>query len=187
MNVNDMMKMFGGQEETEESKRLNEVRAKLLDDRAIKEWENILGQIESMIGDIRGQVEAISFCKVYLKKLIGLSAEVANESGLPVEIAHILAQIVHPMGTFAISDRYEQVTENDKFMEGLAKNAKGKSKLTDEEIDSLYAEQETLKVVVAEQEAEDESEKDEEECDEEECCGGGCHGELDPKNPFGLN
>lgn len=188
MNVNDMLSMFGSPQVSEEAQRLHDVRVQLLDDRAIKEWQVVLDQIRNLLGDVRGQIEATTFCKVYLKKLVTLSGDVARETGVPKEVADILAFYLQPMFSFAVADRYEQITSDERTMEAITEQSKAKPELTDDEVNALMAEQETLKVIVAEQEAQAEAEEQEEFDDEDPCCNGkaGCD-ELDPKNPFGLN
>lgn len=182
------MAMFGGCSESEEAAKLREVRTKLLDDRAKKEWAAIFDVINGMVGDIRGRAEAIAFCKTYLKRFVSMSSDVAKDCGLPPEIAHILSFHLRPMLDFAIVDRYEQIVSDQGFMDELFKQMAGTPALSDKEVTELEAEAELLKSVVQMQKESDAAEdvknvyddEDDQELDFDPTS------ELDPNNPFGL-
>lgn len=180
------MSLFGGGEQSPQQQRLEEVENKLKDDIAIKEWQTVIDHVKSMLGDVRGQIEAVSFCRAYLAELVHLSDEVASEMGIPREVASILAYRVHKMATMSIEDRFNKIASNQGFMESFKEQAKSPTLLTESEVAELEAEKLQLELTVAQQQ---------EECPD---CGGDCgckdaeaesekFGTLNPKDPFGLN
>lgn len=184
--------MFGGGfQVSKEQERLDEIKATLADDRAKKDWENVLDAIYNLISDVRGQIEASAFCTEYLKELIPLAKTIADKHRIPTELAHILAFNVHSMFTTVVNERYEAITKDTEFMDRLTEVYINKPALTKEEIDQLEAEKATLEVTVSQQkeedDQEDEDEDDEDEQDFKELKGDDKFGTLDPKNPFGLN
>lgn len=196
--MNQQLKMLSGlfQSPSEAEIRIAELETQLNSDRACKEYAKIQQFIDSLVGDLNGKYEAYAFVRLYLRQMCYLGGEVAEEVGLPTNIATLLAAKCLPMVTWSIEDRAAKIAGNEEFMELLHKNSATKPFLSDEEVQKLSKElaelQDGLKHCDEDQEATDGyydvPEKDKEAPQQVQNPDfNKKYGQLDPKNPFGLN